>query len=67
MTSVPQAMLRIECAMSNPPRPISCAVMIDGKLSAIVALDELRRAAARLDELEGVGYLPIIKMPDGED
>lgn len=49
---IPKAKLAIECAMINPPKPIGCGVMIDGKLAAVVSLEELKRAAARLEELQ---------------
>jgi hypothetical protein len=32
--------------------PLGCNIMVDGELIAIISLDELKRAAARLVELE---------------
>jgi hypothetical protein len=48
----PVAKLAIETAQINPPKPLGCGVFVDGKLVAVVELDELKRAAKRLQELE---------------
>lgn len=48
----PIAKLAIETAPVNPPRPLGCGVFVDGKLVAVVELDELKMAAKRLQELE---------------
>lgn len=49
---IPVATLAIESWATNPPRPGSCGVFVDGKLCAVVELDELKRAVADLEELE---------------
>jgi len=48
----PEATLGIDCWMTNPPRPLQCGVIVDGKIIALISLDELHLAAKRLDELE---------------
>ena len=48
---IPQATLRIETHLTNPPRPIGVGVFVDRKMIAVVSLDELRKAMERLTEL----------------
>ncbi len=49
---IPQATLAIESHPMNPPKPLGVGVLVDGKLIAVMPLDELRRAAAHLAEME---------------
>lgn len=51
MSHLPTASLRIECASVNPPKPIGIGVFSDGKMIAVLELDELKRVASQLEEL----------------
>ena len=47
-----EATLGIEYAAVNPPKPTSVCILVDSKVIAVASLDELKRAAARLAEME---------------
>lgn len=49
---VPTAKLKIECQMINPPKPAGCNVLVEGKLVAVVTLDDLRAVIADLERLD---------------
>jgi hypothetical protein len=49
---VPKASLKIECAMVNPPQPIGCGVLVDGKVIATLTLEEVKLVVTRIEELE---------------
>lgn len=51
-TEYPTVLLRIECASTNPPRPVGIGVFVDRKPIAILSLAELRKTAKRLEEIE---------------
>jgi hypothetical protein len=52
MMGLPTATLGIERQMSNPPKPIGCGVFIDGIMIAVIGIDEVKRAAEQIKELE---------------
>ncbi len=49
---IPVAKLHIEMAMVNPPKPTGIGVFVEGKMIAVVELDELKRVAAQLVAIE---------------
>jgi hypothetical protein len=49
---LPTARLRLEAHPTNPPRPTGCVVQVDGRLVAVLTLDEVRAIARRIDEME---------------
>jgi hypothetical protein len=49
---IPSAKLRIECAMINPPKPLGCGVIVDGKVIATLTLEELEGASRSLEALK---------------
>lgn len=52
-SGLPTLRLGLECAMMNPPKPMSFGVFDeDGDMIGEITLDELRRAAASLEETE---------------
>jgi hypothetical protein len=55
MPAFPEATLRIECFMTNPPRPGGIGIFLDGKLAATLSLEEFKKTAERLRQLEDAG------------
>lgn len=49
---IPTAKLGVECWMVNPPQPGAVGVMVDGKVIAVIELDEFKKTYQRLLELE---------------
>jgi hypothetical protein len=49
---IPEAKLKIESRLTNPPLPIEVGVMVQGRVIAVVELEELKHAYHRLLELE---------------
>lgn len=47
---IPEAVLRLECFMVNPPKPAGFHVFSEGKTIAIVSLDSFDKARAELDD-----------------
>jgi hypothetical protein len=52
---IPTATLRVEQVMLNPPKPVGCGVFVQGRLIAVVTLDELKRAAAAATQAQAGG------------
>lgn len=57
-TDFPTVLLRIECAATNPPKPLGVGVFVDRRPIAILELLELRNAFRRLEELEAAYFEP---------
>jgi hypothetical protein len=51
-TNLPTVLLRVECAATDPPRPLAIGVFVDGRPIASMTLAELRNTFRRLEELE---------------
>lgn len=51
MSHLPTATLRIECAAINPPKPLGVGVFADGKMIAVVELNELKCASSELEAI----------------
>lgn len=50
---VPQGYIKIECAMTSSPKPVGiCVCDADGKLLAVVSIDDFRDAMTKLHNLE---------------
>jgi hypothetical protein len=49
---IPIAKLRIECIATNPVKPAGVCVIDNGDVIAVLEIDELKKAYARLIELE---------------
>lgn len=52
VAGVPAASIAIVCAATNPPEPLGVQIRANGRLVAEATLDEFKRAAAQLEQLE---------------
>jgi hypothetical protein len=55
-TQFPTVLLRIECAATNPPRPLGIGIFFEGKPIAKLELLEIRNTMRRLEELEAAYF-----------
>ncbi len=49
---IPQAELRVEFHLTNPPRPICAHVMIDGETIAVISIEELIKAVHDIEVMK---------------
>jgi hypothetical protein len=49
---IPEAKLLIQSDLTSPPKPSGVVVMVDQTPVAVLSLDELKRTAVMVDEME---------------
>lgn len=50
------AELRVECNMTNPPKPVLLAVLQDGRVTALLTYEQVKAAMERFDVLRNEAH-----------